>query len=129
MHPHEAVVLYLGLHQSSLIIFSIWHLYYYCSTEDYNFGIGGFFIGFPIHSMIFMSWYMLRYSPNFFFWLFALFVGGAGWLLSWCFMVSLDHWTLMIFLVLGLVIPIFVAALYIKQKRRERIELTRKKNQ
>lgn len=119
MHPHEILVLYLGLHQAVLVVFSIWHFCYYCSIEQYNFGIGGFFIGFPIHSMILMSWYLLKYSPNICFWMFAVTSGSVGWLLSWCLMVSLDHWSVTGFLLISLLLPLFVAYVSIKKKNHK----------
>jgi hypothetical protein len=129
MQTHQAVVLYLNLHQAVLVVFSIWHLCYYCNTDQYNFGIGGFFIGFPIHCMLFASWYLLNYSPNVGFWMFTAVIGGWGWLLSWCFMVSLDHWSVMGFLVIFLILPVFVAGLFVKSRRAKKIELLQKKKQ
>lgn len=97
--------LWFLLHQFVLVIFSLWHIVFNIANHRSDYVLAGFFVGFVVHVMLFISWSLISWSTHVCVWPLAFGIGCAGWAISLCLIVSLRHWTMIVFLLGFLSIP------------------------
>jgi hypothetical protein len=101
-------------HQLLLLVFSIWHLIYHLQMDWRNTVIAGFFVGFGLHCMLFFAWSIILWTDSTCLWVVAFPTGIFGWLISLILVASLDHWTMVPFLLATVIWPF---ALFYKVSR------------
>lgn len=106
-------------HQVGLLVFSIWHLLYYINNDSPHHVLAGFFVGFTVHCGLFMSWTLLSWSTSCCVMLFAIPLGFCSWAISLALVISLDHWTMLPFLLMAAIWPFYLLYSMAKFKPKE----------
>lgn len=89
-------------------MFSLWHLIYHIDINDTTGVVIGLIMGFAIHAILFVSWYVIslfRTKTT----IFLFFPAGMfAWAVSFLLMGSMRHWTSTLFLIPSFLWPVYL---------------------
>lgn len=123
-------LIWFASHQLILIVFNVWYILFHVFENRNDYALAGFALGFTLHSMLFVSWSALAWEACSCVWPFTVFIGFLGWAFSLCLIVSLDHWSMFIFMIPSLLLPVVIAWFFWALAKKEReIRKSAPKNQ
>jgi hypothetical protein len=105
MDLREVALTFFKTHFAILSVCSIWHFCYYAWNDKLQYSLGGVAISFPCNIALYIGITLLNYSGHLCMWIPSICVIGFGFLVSWLFVVSLHHWTVVVFILWFLFLP------------------------
>lgn len=96
------------LHQSMMCVFQVWYTIYYMTFSYYGHVITSFFMSVPMHSSMAFTWVVLVPTHSIIGASIASIALVVNLMVSLVFIVSLDHWSMWLFLCMAFLMPIIV---------------------